>query len=197
MINYKTIIDGVFGECRGVIYIEMIKKATKICLDAKKIKDFASELWIELYNIFNEKNPIYVGLGETDYSFNPNILNDNITHWYRVYEEDGSQYADKIEIIDTGEILEKDTCINAAYDIMLKEIRENMTDCRFVTDAIYKMYNGLENYNGIRYFYIIDEEHSVLIPNGTSLEKWNIKYKFEDNDSGDITVVKYINKKEN
>lgn len=197
MINYKTIIDGVFGECRGVIYIEMIKKATKICLDAKKIKDFASELWIELYNIFNEKNPIYVGLGETDYSFNPNILNDNITHWYRVYEEDGSQYADKIEIIDTGEILEKDICINAAYDIMLKEIRENMTDCRFVTDAIYKMYNGLENYNGIRYFYIIDEEHSVLILNGTSLEKWNIKYKFEDNDDGDITVVKYVNKKEN
>lgn len=197
MINYKTIIDGVFGDCRGVIYIEMIRKATKVCMDAEKIKDFASDLWIELYNIFNEENPIYIGLGETDYSFNPNNLNNNITHWYRVYEEDGSQYADKIEIIDTGEILEKDTCINAAYDIMLEEIREYMTDCRFVTDAINKMYDGLEHYNGIRYFYIIDEEHSILISDATSLEKWNIKYKFEDNDDGDITVVKYANKKEN
>ena len=194
MINYKTIIDGVFGDCRGVIYIEMIKKATKVCMDAQKIKDFENDLWKKLYEEFNE---IFVGLSETDYSFNPNATDNNITHWYRVYEENGSQYADKIEIIDTGEILEKDTCINAAYDIMLKEIRENMTDCRFITDAINKMYDGLEHYNGIRYFYIIDEEHSVLISDATSLEKWNIKYKFEDNDSGDITVVKYINKKEN
>lgn len=197
MVNYETIREGVFGDCRGVIYIEMIKRATRICLDAEKIRNFASDLWIELYYTFNGKNSIYVGLGKTDYSFNPNILNDNITHWYRIYEENGSQYADKIKIIDPGEILEKNTCINTAYDIMLKEIRENMIDCRFITDAINKMYDGLEHYNGIRYFYIIDEEHSVLITDSTSLEKWNIKYKFEDNDSGDITVVKYINKTEN
>lgn len=34
MINYKT-INGVFGDCRSDIYIGMIRKATKVCMEWK------------------------------------------------------------------------------------------------------------------------------------------------------------------
>ena len=142
-------------------------------------------------------HPIFVGINQFEYKWNLNSVTDNDYIWFRIYEKNGCQYVDKIKLIELGEILEENTCINAAYGIMLKEIQKNMTDCKFITDAINKMYDGLEHYNGIRYFYIIDEERSILISGATSLEKWNIKYKFEDNDNGDITIVKYVNKKEN
>lgn len=163
MVNYKTLINGIYGECLGVIYLEMIRKASGKFLDAEKLKDFSRDLWEKLYSKdYSNKETLFIGYCEDAYSFNPNTSVEKIDHWYKVYEENGSQWVDKIEIIkEKAEIIAKGVCINEAFDIMRKEIDENMTDCKFRVKAYQQAYNGLEHYDDA-VFIIINEEDSVL-----------------------------------
>lgn len=50
-----------------------------------------------------------------------------------------------------------DVCINAAFDIMQREINTYMTDCKFRVKAFQNIYNHLEHYQNF-VFVIHDEE---------------------------------------
>lgn len=93
---------------------------------------------------------------------------------------------------DEGEIIADCVCVNEAFDIMEQELHNEMADYSFRITAYNQLYDGLERLNltGKRYFYIIDEENTVLNPTKVP-EKYYYRYVIESDD--EITITKYDN----
>lgn len=241
MRNYKIVNSCYAGDCRGDIYIQLLNVATEIICDPKSLKDFANEFWQNLYDLNIPSSGLFIGFNTKGYMWDNKINNVNDYRWFRIYDDDGSQYADEIdfkknipdfqntkdfntyiESISTladnekdelyrlafekyyeypaydgnykGEVIVDRECINVAFDYMVKEINDNMADCKFEVEAYRQIYDALDNAEGNRYFYIIDEECSYFTCDEKAPEKYYIKYAIRNDD--EFTIIKYDNTKE-
>lgn len=176
MRNYNTVEKMFAGDCRGSIYIDLMNVATQEICSSKEIRRFANEFWQNLYDLFQPTTELFVGFNENGFIWDTRIANIGNYKWFKIYEENGSQYADKIKFEVKVETIAKGVCINEAFDIMRKEIDENMTDCKFRIKAYQQAYDGLEHYNDA-VFTIINEEDSVL-NSKKEIDKYIYKYDF-------------------
>ena len=91
------------AECRGSMYLEIVKIAASTLGCADKLRDFSTVIWYSIYKDLTEKTPLYVGISETDYTINIGNFdeNNNITdtRWFIIkIDSNDYVYADEIVI---------------------------------------------------------------------------------------------------
>ena len=195
MVRYEVLRDKLYGDCVGAIYIDMVNHASKVMLDARTLKEFCERLYNELYPSDTWDNgEKFFCFNENCYYFNDlqaNLMAKNLS-WFRVYHNHDCQFCDQIKIqeISKVETIAEDVCINEAFDIMRKEIDDNMTDCQFRVKAYQEVYDCLEHYKQ-SFFFIVDEEKSCMVTFATfDMEKYYARYSISYINE-EFTIKKY------
>lgn len=195
-MKYFVIKEFLYGDCRGEIYTRLVHDVSERFLDAETLKNFCSELWTQLYRNDNSMDIIFC-MNQERYWFNPtdkyNTSKESMS-WYRIYEDNNCVWCDLIKPIKEDKIKEEtiaeDVCINEAFDIMRKEIDDNMTDCKFRVKAYHEVYDCLEHYEQA-FFFIVNEEESCMITSSSfDMEKYYIRYSIRYINE-EFTIKKY------
>lgn len=181
MNNYKVLRDKLYGDCVGSIYIDMVNHASKVMLDARTLNEFCQKLYNELYpsDTWDNGEKIFC-FNEHCYYFDDlqaNLMTENL-NWFRVYHDHDCQFCDQIKIEEEikEETIAEDVCINEAFDIMRKEIDDNMTDCKFRVKAYQEVYDCLEHYDQA-FFFIVNEEESCMVTSSSfDMGKYYVRY---------------------
>lgn len=192
MIKTKVVKEKLFGDCTGAIYIDLVHEASETILNADVLHDFTKALY---YSIFKTEqwNSFLVYITEDAFTVRDFSTGYNKNgKWFRVYREQDCQFCDQIKIEDEikEETIAEDVCINEAFDIMRKEIDDNMSDCKFRVKAYQEVYDCLEHYEQA-FFFIVNEEESCMITSSSfDMEKYYARYSISYINE-EFTIKKY------
>lgn len=92
------------AECKGNMYLEIMKIAADTLAAPDELRDFAKVIWSALYEDLKRNIPLYVGISESDYTINIGNFDEenNIedTRWF-VISMDENEYVSCDEIAIT------------------------------------------------------------------------------------------------